>query len=333
MAPTQQTPSPDRGKGFLCGLVAALAFAACTTTAPTTPTPQPTPTPPDYPRTLVDDEGTTVEVEARPEKIISLSPAFTEIVFALGAGDRLVGGTDFDDFPPEAAALPDVATFNGVIVERVVEQQPDIILAGGNNLTPQADVTRLRELGFDVLVTYPPTLADVLGDITLIGRAIGADEEAATLTGAMQERIDEVTTAVAGLDRPRVFYEIGYQPEIYGPAPDSFVADMIELAGGEAITTSDPAVFSIALEALVDADPEVIVLGDAAYEPCPLEVAERPGWEVMTAVQNSAVRPVNDLIVTRPGPRIAEGLAALALAIHPDAAIGAPEDPRELCPV
>ena len=347
------TPSSRRSKGYLFALLcaAAVMLSACANpaaspapTASPIPTASPVPSPTaspvptataspaaDFPRTLTDDEGTVVELATKPQGVVSLSPAFTEIVFALGAGDRLLGGTDYDDFPPEAIELPDVATFNGVVIERVVELDPDLVLAGGNNLTSDADVSRLRELGFAVLVTYPPTVADVLGDITLIGTALGEEEAAASLTAAMQQRIDEVTAAVAGLDRPRVFYEIGYQPEIYGPAADSFVADMVNLAGGDAITTSDPAVFSIALEQLVSADPEVIILGDAAYGICPASISDRAGWDVMTAVQNDAIRPVNDLVVTRPGPRLADGLALLALAIHPEAAITPPAENPPLC--
>ena len=112
---------------------------------------------PAFPVTLVDDEGTEVTLEAEPQRIISLSPANTEIVFALGAGDRLVGGTDYDDYPAEAAALPDVATFQGVVMEQVVELEPDLVLAAGNAFTPPDDIARMRELGYPVLVVYAPT--------------------------------------------------------------------------------------------------------------------------------------------------------------------------------
>jgi iron complex transport system substrate-binding protein len=328
----RQTPSAQPGMGFFYALatvaLAAALLAGCAVTTPASPSASPAPS---FPMSLVDDEGTTVALASRPARVISLSPAFTEIVFALGAGDRLVGGTDFDDYPPEAVGLPDVASYTGVVIEKVVELNPDLVIAGGNNYTSDADVTRLRELGFQVLVTYPPTVSAVLDDIRLIGKAIGADSQAATLTAGMQQRIDEVETAVEGLERQRVFYEIGYEPEIYGPAPGSFVADMISVANGEPITTTDPAVFSISLEQLIAADPQVIVLGDAAYGTCPSAILERPGWGDMAAVKSNSIRPADDLVVTRPGPRLAEGLVALALAIHPDADISPPADARPLC--
>jgi iron complex transport system substrate-binding protein len=325
-------------------LLLALLLAACGAAVPANPTAtvrQPADSPPTqplspppaaYPRAVVDDEGTTVMLPQRPERIISLTPATTEIVFALGAGDRLVGRGDFDDYPPEAAELPGVAAFTGVNHEALVGLTPDLVLAGGNSFTPPEDIRRIRQLGVPVLVLYAGTVEGVLDDIQLVGRAIDAAPESDALTAAMQQRIDEVTGAVAGLDRPRVFYQIGSEPAIYGPAPDSFVADLVALAGGQPITTTDPAVFEISVERLVEQDPQVIVLGDAQWGVCPADVAARPAWGSMTAVREGAIRPVNDTIVTRPGPRLAEGLAALALAIHPEAAIEPPADALELCP-
>jgi iron complex transport system substrate-binding protein len=286
-----------------------------------------------FPLTVVDDEGTSLALEAVPQRVISLSPANTEIVFALGAGERLVGGTDFDDHPAEAAALPDVATFTGVIMERVVALEPDLVLAAGNNFTPAADIARMRELDIPVLVVYAETVADVVADVELIGMAIGEAEAAETLADEMRTRLAQVEAAVAGFeDRPRTFYQIGSEPEIYGPAPGSFVADMVELAGGTPITTDDPAVFSVPLERLVEEDPEIIVVGDAIYGVCPDVVGARPGWGGMTAVRDGAIRPVDDIIVTRPGPRLPDGLAALARAIHPEIDLPGFDPGPAICP-
>lgn len=268
----------------------------------------------------------TVTLAAAPQKVISLTPATTELMFALGAGDRLVGRTDYDDYPPESSSVPAVATFQGVEMEKVVNIGPDLVLAGGNNFTSQADIDKMRQLGFPVLVLYAKDVAGVLADISSVGQAVGEADAASQIDTAIQARIDEVSSAVAALPKPRTFYEIGNDPELYGPAPDSFVADEVTLAGGNPITTTDPSVFSIPLERLVAQDPEVIVLGDAAYGVCPDQVASRAGWKQITAVKNGAIVPVDDTIVTRPGPRIGDGLAALALAIHPDALITPPAD-------
>jgi iron complex transport system substrate-binding protein len=273
----------------------------------------------------------TVTLSAPPQKVISLTPATSELMFALGAGDRLVGRTDYDDYPPEVTQVPAVATFQGVEMEKVVNIGPDLVLAGGNGFTPAADIQRMRDLGFAVLVLYAADVAGVQADIRLVGQAVDEQRAADQIATTIQGSIDEVTAAVANLPKPRTFYEIGNDPELYGPAPDSFVADMVTLAGGDPITTTDPAVFAIPLERLVSLDPEVIVLGDAAYGVCPDQVATRAGWKSMTAVKNGDIRPVDDTIVTRPGPRLGDGLAALALAIHPDAALAAPVDATTYC--
>ena len=306
-------------KGFLLAVTATLAVSSTPAFAADDV----------YPLTVVDDEGTEVTIEAYPQRIISLSPSNTEIVFALGAGDRLVGGTDFDDYPPEVVDLADVATFNGVIMEQVVALEPDLVLAAGNFFTPPDDIARMRELGYPVVVLYAPDVETVMADIELIGTSIGAADEAAAMTADLRLEMEAIAaTAAAAGSTPRTFYELGAEPEIYAPAPESFLADMIVRAGGEPITTGDPAAWSIPLEELVVADPEVIVLGDANYGTCPDMVAQRAGWEGMTAVVNGDVRPVNDVPITRPGPRLAEGLASLVRAIHPELELdGFPADP------
>jgi iron complex transport system substrate-binding protein len=320
----------------------ALALAACGGAAATTPpvasptgslapavtaTPVPSATPAAaFPLTLVDDEGTEVTIPARPERIVSLTPATTEILFAVGAGPRVVATTDFDDYPPEAVPLPDVASFQGVDVEKIVGLEADLVVAGGNSFNDPEALARLRTLGIPVLAVYAPDVATVLRDIELVAAAAGEGEAGEALTATMQREIDAIAAAVAadGATRPRVFYELDATKEIYGPAADSFIAEMVALAGGDPITTGSPTVFSIPLETLIAADPEVVVLGDAAYGVTAEQVVARPGWDAMTAVKEGAIRPVDDVVVTRPGPRLAEGLRALALAIDPEVVLPAP---------
>ena len=293
---------------------------ASPTMAPTVePTQTASPTPaPAFPVTIIDDEGTSVELKAQPRKIVSLTPATTEILFALGAGPRVVATTDFDDYPPEAVALPDVASYTAVDVEKIVGLEPDLVVAGGNLFNPPEAIARLRALGIPVIVVYAPNVAGVLKDITLIGSAVGLPDAAAEMTATMRAGFDAVSTATAGLPKPRAFYELDTSTgTIYTVADRSFSAEMIGLAGGDPITTGSPTDYSISLEKLIKADPELILLGDAAYGVTPDQVKSRAGWNVMTAVKTNAIRAVNDLIITRPGPRLVEGLRELALAIHP----------------
>jgi iron complex transport system substrate-binding protein len=136
----------------------------------------------------------------------------------------------------------------------------------------------------------------------------------------MRGAMTAVRDVTAGLAKPRTFYELDATGEIYGPADDSFLVEMIKLAGGEPITTGSPTAFSIPLERLLLRDPEIILLGDAAYGVTADQVKSRPGWDAMTAVKTDAIRPVEDVLITRPGPRLMEGLIRLAMAIHPDVA-------------
>lgn len=324
--------------GAVASLVAAIALAAAACAAPApsagpslassppssaTPgaTAAPSASPAPFPVTLRDDEGTDVALAAEPARIVSLTPATTEILFALGAGDRVIATTDFDDYPPEAVALPDVASYTAVDVEKIVGLEADLVIAGGNNFNDPEALARLRSLEIPVLVVYAPTLDGVLADIELIGRAIGRAAQGAELEAAMKAGIEAIAQATAGLPRPRVFYELDATGGYFGPAPDYFGVEMIRLAGGDPLTSGTPGVFQIPAEKIVAFDPEVILLGDAAYGVTPDQVAARAGWAVVSAVRTGAIRPVDDILITRPGPRLVDGLRALALAIHPDVAL------------
>jgi iron complex transport system substrate-binding protein len=279
-----------------------------------------------FPLTLTDDEGRQVEIAEEPASIVSLTPATTETLFSLGVGDRIVGkGSDFFLYPPEASAIPDVQAFDGtevkVDIEKIVELAPDVVFAGGNFATPPADIERLRSLGLPVVVVYAPTIDRVLEDIQMIGDAVGRGDEANGIVEELQTGFDAVSTAVADQPKPRVFYELDATGAFYGPADQSFLAEMLELAGADPITTGSKDKFDIAPERLIAEDPEVILLADAAFGVTPEAVAARPGWDVMTAVRNNDIRPIDDQTVTRPGPRLALGLKLLAETIHPEAAI------------
>lgn len=308
-----------------CSTGGATAAPDPTPTTPPTPTAAPSAAPSateavEFPVTITDDEGTEVTLEVEPQVIVSLTPATTETLFALGVGDRIAGkGEDVFLYPPQAADIPDVARFDGVDVEKIVSLEPDVVFAGGNFFTPPDAIVRMRELGLSVIVLYAPDVATVLHDIELVGQAVGRAEEAGAITSRMTDEFAAVEAAVADAPRPRVFYELDATGAIYGPADDSFLAEMIELAGGEPITTGSPDSFEIPLERLIEADPELILLADAAFGVTPEQVRERPGWNVMTAVKTEgAIRPIDDQTVTRPGPRLFLGLQLLAQTIHPD---------------
>jgi iron complex transport system substrate-binding protein len=274
-----------------------------------------------YPLALTDDAGRHITVSALPTRIVSLAPSNTEIVCALDACNDLVGVTDFDNYPKHVTNVTHVVIGATVDIEKVVAAQPQLILAAGNGLTPSSVIDQLTKLGFPVLSLYPHDLSGVYDDISLVGAAIDARPAAAALVSTMNTRADAVTTAVAKAPKPRTFYEVGvFQGSIYTAGKDSFLASLISLAGGNPIT-GDPATTAIQLEELIAADPQLVLLGDAAYDPSitPASVAARAGWSDMTAVnEGRIVVMLDDMVITRPGPRIIDGLEALARAIHPD---------------
>jgi iron complex transport system substrate-binding protein len=276
-----------------------------------------------YPLSLTDDEDTTVTLAHAPKKIVSLTPASTETLFAIGAGPKVVGRTDADDYPAEAKAVPTVASYTGVDVEKIVGLGADLVIAGGNGFNPPESITKLRSLGIPVVVVYAADVQGVLDDIRLVGQAAGNPNQAEALAASMGDQLDAIKTATAGVATPRVFYEIGATPAIYGPADQSFLAEMVSLAGGDPVTTGSTTAYEISLEKLVAANPEIILLGDAAYSPdvTAAQVASRPGWGTMAAVQDHRIFPVDDVVITRPGPRLMQGLVDLVKAIHPELVI------------
>jgi iron complex transport system substrate-binding protein len=312
-----------------CGSAAgpsASAGASPAESADPTANPSPSPSAAAFPTALTDDEGTEVEIPAEPEVIVSLTPAITETLFALGVGDRIAGkAEDIFLYPPQAESIPDVATFGQVDIEAIVASEPDIVFAGGNSFTPPDAIDRMRSLGLAVLVLYAPSVETAFADIELTGQAVGRAEEATAMVDRMETEFEAISGAVATEARPRVFYEIQlFEGTIYGPADDSFLAEMISLAGAEPITTGSADKFDISLERLIEADPELILLADGPFGVTADQVGQRAGWGVMTAVRDDEIRPIDDQTVTRPGPRLFLGLHLLAATIHPDAALPSP---------
>lgn len=326
--PARSRRRPIGGIARLAPMALALVLAACTgaaTTpaATTTPvptvasTPAPTPTPaPAFPVTIVDDEGTSVTLAAEPLKIVSLTPAATETLFAIGAGPRLVAKVeDITPYPPDADPLPVVATFQGVDVEKIVSLQADLVIAGGLGFTPPAAVAQLRTLGIPVVVLYAESIADALAGIDTIGTVTGQADEASVVTVAMQAEFDRLAALTQDLPKPLTFYEIDATSDIYTVPAGSLYEELLRMAGADPITTDSS--YQISLEKLITANPAVILLGDGGYT-TPADVTARPNWAGIKAVVDGAIYPVNDTLITRPGPRLVEGLRALITALHPE---------------
>ena len=280
----------------------ALILAGCSPTATPTPTAAPTLNPTI---TLTDGLDRTVTLSGPARRIVSLAPSNTEILYAIGAGAQLVGRDETSDYPIQAASLPTVGGYSGFYTETIVALHPDLVLAAGIN-TPEL-VATLEEM-----YTNFETVAKLTGHAT----------EAAVLVDSLKKRVAAVDARILPLNsRPMVYYEIDAtdptKPYTYGPG--SFGDLLIQRAGGVNIGSSLSGQFAqMSLEQLVVANPSIIVLGDSNYGTTADSLKKRPGWEGLDAVKNGQVFPFDDNLVSRPGPRLVDGLEALAKLLHPD---------------
>lgn len=255
-------------------------------------------------------------------RLVSLAPSLTEILFAIGAGDRLVGATTWCDHPAAARAVPRVGgvTSETIQLERVVAARPDVVLSIGLDQTEA--VAALLRLGLRVEVLPTDDLADLFTTIHRLGRLSGRPSAAADLAADLRARIDRVRAAVAEVppaQRPAVFYEVWDRP-LMTAGPDTFLSELIELAGGRNVFSDLDAHYpEISPEAVVARDPQVI-LAPTRHGGGPVDVAEfarRPGWGRMRAVRSGRIHTVDGDLVARLGPRVVEALEIFAHLLHP----------------
>lgn len=313
-------------------LLIAILLAACgaPATQPTLPAPvvnasQATATTAPavvFPLTIVDGLQRTLTLDAPAQRIVSLAPSNTEILFAIGAGPQLVGRDVLSDFPAEAQAVTDIGdTFIELNVELIISLEPDLVLAA--EITPVEQVTQLEQLGVTVFwLANPVDFEGLYANLVTVGQMTGHDLEAADLAAALQARVAAVDTAVAArTDTPSVFYELDASDPAapWTSGAGTFIDLLISRAGGQNAAAGLQGAFAqISIEELLVQDPDVILLGDAAYGITVESVGQRAGWSDLAAVQAGSVYPFDDNLVSRPGPRLVEALEELARLLHPD---------------
>jgi iron complex transport system substrate-binding protein len=265
---------------------------------------------------LVDDYGRIVELESVPERIVSTAPTPTEILFAVGAGDLVVGVDDYSDYPAEVANITKVGSFT-LNTEVIIGLQPDLVIS--SDLVPLAQLDLVEDQGIPYFILATRTLDDVLRDIRLVGILTDHVSDATNLTNSLEARIEAVTekTLADGLVKPRVYLEY-YPYWTYGPG--SFGNDLIALAGGiniaENTTSEYPMVTS---EFVIAQDPEIIIYTIGYMTTTTAEeISSRPGWDEITAVVEGEIYSMDDNLTSRYGPRIVDGLELLASTLHPD---------------
>ncbi len=271
--------------------------------------------------TVRDMLGREVTLPAPPSRIVSLVPSVTEIVFALGGDDRLVGRTDYCDFPAAARSKPSVGGMVNPSLETLVALKPDLVVATdeGNR---EETFLQLRRLGIPTYLVHADRIAEMLDLIARVGALTGRETAVPALSADIRRKIDAVRRAVAPFARPRVLYVLWPEPLIV-PGRASMLTELIELAGGESITAREGEAYPrFSLEAAVARAPEVIILADHSSGASTAGHASPERWQRLTsvpAVRAGRVRSVDLSVLHRYGPRVPEGLETLARIIHPEA--------------
>ena len=269
-------------------------------------------------KTVVDQMRRTMTVPDNPKRVVSLAPSITEIIFALGQEDLLKGVTTYSNYPPAALMLPKVGSYIRLDLERIVALKPDLCIAikDGN---PKAAADRLTALNIPVYAVNPLDIETVAQTVIEIGGLLNAEEKARDLAEQMHTRVRRVKNLVAKTThRPRVFFQIGIAP-IVSVGSDTFINELIVLAGGENLAAGSAAYPRFNREQVLSLAPEVIIISSmtrgASFEQIK---AEWQSWPKIPAVQNHRIDIVDSDLFDRPSPRLVEALELLVKLIHPE---------------
>jgi iron complex transport system substrate-binding protein len=269
-------------------------------------------------KTAIDQLGRHVTVPENPERIVSLAPSITEIVFALDQGYRLKGVTTYSDFPSEADKLPKVGSYVQLDLEKIVALKPDLCIAikDGN---PIAVARRLESLKIPVYAVNPRNLKTVMQTVQEIGGLLNVEEKADKLVQSMNHRIQKVKSLVAKTAyRPRVFFQIGVSP-IVSVGTHTFSHELIVLAGGKNVTQGPIAYPRYSIEQVLALSPEVIIITSMARAAVFKQIKDEWNrWPNMPAVRNHRIFVEDSNLFDRPTPRLVDGLELMVRLIHPE---------------
>ncbi len=269
------------------------------------------------PRTFVDDLDRKLYLAKPPRRIVSLAPSITEILFAIGLDEEIVGVTDFCNYPPAALTKPKVA-YSQPNLEALVALEPQLVLAPPSFL--RADLlAKLEQLKIPTFVLESKTVEGILGHIQLLGRMVGRATEANAYTAAMRKKLADLTKRVEGRPRPTLLYVLNSEPLIT-VGPGSFIHHLIESAGGRNAAERANAPYPrLTMEEVLTQNPDMLLFPVGEYEGIPQAEQDRwKRWESIGAVQNGKLFQINSDLLNRPGPRVLEALRLLVKILHPD---------------
>jgi iron complex transport system substrate-binding protein len=272
---------------------------------------------PSSAKLAIDQFGRHVRVPDRPQRIVAMAPSITEIIFALGLSDRLVGATQFSDYPPAAEELPKVGSYVHLDVEKIVALRPDLCIAvkDGN---PISVVRKLETVGIPVYAVDPRDLNAVMDTLLELGRLLDVHARAEAIVGAMTDRIQRVRQQVACADQtPGVFFQIGISPIVSVGTP-TFIHELIVMSGGVNLAQGATPYPRFSKEQVIGLWPDVMIITSMAREAVFDQVkAEWQQWPELPAVMNRRIYLVDSNVFDRASPRLVEGLEMLARLIHP----------------
>lgn len=307
--------------------VAAIILAGCgETTTPEedieTPAEPPTEVAEvEFPVTLVDAVGDEIVIEEEPEAIVSMIPSNTEIAYELGLDEKIVGVSDFDNYPEATADVEKIGgqEFN---VEKIISLQPDLVLAHESGLgVGDAGLQQLRDAGLEVFVVQnAESFDEVYDSISTIAQATGAMEEAEKIVSEMEVQVAEIEKQAATIEEPKtVFLEVGSQPDIFTTGSGTFMDEMLSIINAKNVAGDLKGWISMDPEAIVAANPDVIITTEGGYvEDAVGQIKTRGGFAEVTAVKEDAIYSLDSDMLTRSGPRLTAGLMEMAQAVYPD---------------
>ncbi|NWF92491.1 MAG: cobalamin-binding protein [Syntrophaceae bacterium] len=267
---------------------------------------------------LTDEVGRKVILSSSPQRIISLAPNITEILFGLGLDQEVVGVSIHCNFPEKARTKVRVGSLISLDFERIVSLKPDLVIATGAGNTRDM-VERLERLGLPTYVIFPKNFDDVLKSIDHLGKVVGREKQAAGIIQGMERRRQRVVELIRGIRRPKIFLQIGEIPMIT-VGRQSFGDDLIRLAGGENIAGEEKEMYPrLGMEEILKRSPEVIVISSMNPRGDYLRILrEWSRWKMIPAVKNGRVHIIDSDLIDRPSPRMIDGLEEIARILHPE---------------
>lgn len=270
------------------------------------------------PYTVIDDRGVEVTFDEVPETIISLQPSNTEILFELGVGEQIIGATEYDTYPEAAQKIERVSTSTVINAERILELDPDVVVA--YTIGEEAQITQLEDAGLKVFViASAETFDDVYSDIIQLSEVMGVEHKGEEVVADIKEQIDTVQEKTATLDtKKKAYYEVSPAPALWTTGSSTFQQEIMNHANVENIFADQSSWISVTEEDVITRNPEIIITPATYLENAVDEILGRTGWDKIQAVTEQAVYLVDGDIMSRPGPRIGEAVEIMAQSVYPE---------------